>query len=95
MNQQLFDEDGQWLPGEMDEDLVDDEEGFGESQVEQCPSCGREVFEDADQCPHCGDWISLDHVQARNRSGWFIAVMIMAILGLLFVFIIEVTWVVD
>ena len=22
-----------------------------------CPSCGEDVYEDADRCPHCGDWV--------------------------------------
>lgn len=48
-----FDEEDRDLPQEGD--LADDEMG---GDVVPCPSCGREVYEDAERCPHCGDWIT-------------------------------------
>lgn len=37
-----------------------------------CPSCGREVYEDAEQCPHCGDYIVADTSAWSGRPMWWI-----------------------
>jgi hypothetical protein len=50
-----------------DEDLEYDDLWHDEddsSDVVPCPSCGAEVYEDAEQCPSCGDYI------VHSRSAW-------------------------
>ena len=43
-------------PDEYPGDFYDDE-GL-ESDTLSCPTCGREVYEDAEQCPACGTYMT-------------------------------------
>jgi len=66
------DDDG---PGEADRDLTDDES----ADTARCPSCGAEVYEDADKCPACGEWIvTPGSSPARARPLWWIALALAA-----------------
>jgi hypothetical protein len=40
-----------------DDDNVDDDDD-GATLTRPCPSCGLEVYEDAERCPICGDYIT-------------------------------------
>lgn len=39
----------------LDQDIIDSDEG---DDVLRCPSCGRDVYEDAEKCRYCGDWVT-------------------------------------
>ncbi len=63
-----FDEDDRDAPLEQDVD-ADDEA----NEILPCPSCGQEVFEDAERCPYCGDWITPGSAGGRLHWVWMIA----------------------
>jgi hypothetical protein len=68
-----WDEDGG--PGSADRDLTDDES----TDTVRCPSCGAEVYEDADKCLACGQWIIRAGASpARPRPWWWIALALAA-----------------
>lgn len=56
------DDDGE----EFDVDESDDLETV------PCPSCGREIYEEAEQCPHCGKYVAESERPGVNRPLWFI-----------------------
>ncbi len=63
-----------------DEEWVEDE--ASDDDLLQCPSCRREVHEDAQQCPHCGDWIT--PVYPRGAKSWaWAAVAILLIFSMI------------
>jgi len=72
MNRQ-YDSDELW-----DDDYPDDEDDDS-SCVIACPSCGGEVYDDAEQCPHCGDYITADTNPWSGRSLWWIALALAGI----------------
>jgi hypothetical protein len=57
---------------DCDEDDEGDEWDDEESVVVACPSCGAEVYEEAEQCPACGEWITPSSHPFPGRSWWFI-----------------------
>ena len=63
-----FDEDDRDAPLEQDIDADDDV-----NEVLPCPSCGQEVFEDAERCPYCGDWIVPGSGRGQLHWVWMIA----------------------
>ncbi|RJP36807.1 MAG: hypothetical protein C4547_06700 [Phycisphaerales bacterium] len=56
-----------------DDSLVVDDD----AEVLPCPSCGADVYEDADQCPICGQWITPGASGRRQR--WIAAVVILMV----------------
>ncbi|MEN6494334.1 MAG: zinc-ribbon domain-containing protein [Thermoguttaceae bacterium] len=58
-----------------DEDVDDDP-----TETVPCPSCGADVYEDAEQCPYCGTYITSQTSPWAGRSVWWI---VLAVLGLL------------
>ena len=56
---------------EYEEDWEDDADA--ESEVVPCPSCGAEIFEDAEQCPLCGQWVVRRSQPFAGRPWWWIA----------------------
>ena len=59
------DEDDDWEDPES-EAFADDDGG-----LVTCPSCGEEIFEDAQQCPYCGDYVVHSTSPFAGRSLWF------------------------
>lgn len=54
-------------------------------ELEQCPSCRKEIYADAERCPYCGCYISADDVQRPSRPWWIVlAAVILLIIILLF-----------
>jgi predicted RNA-binding Zn-ribbon protein involved in translation (DUF1610 family) len=50
-------------PDEFDDDDAD---------LVKCPSCGEEIFEEAQQCPYCGDYVVHSTTSALvGRPFWF------------------------
>jgi hypothetical protein len=85
MPQDYDDEDELWdaEEGYDDVDYYDDD-GVGE--VVACPSCGVEVYEDAEQCPSCGDYIVHTAVVGhawKDRPLWWIALGLLGIVAVI------------
>ncbi len=63
-------------PDESDQDDEDD-------PTDDCPSCGRAVYHDAERCPHCGQYIS-QTLPIDPKIKWIaIAVLIATGLGII------------
>jgi hypothetical protein len=62
---------------EFDDDWPDDEDD--ETPVVACPSCGSDVFDDAEWCPSCGDYITQTRSAWANKSWWW---MVLGLLGI-------------
>ena len=58
--------DDEWEDPELDE--ADDS-----ADLVRCPSCGEEIYEDAEQCPYCGDYVTHSTSALAGRSVWFCA----------------------
>lgn len=71
--------------GPSDEDIR--QFGGEESETSRCPSCGQEMFEDADRCSHCGEYVVGDGGSGSGRGTFAMWVVltsvVMLILGLL------------
>ncbi|HVX10117.1 MAG TPA: hypothetical protein VHC22_02840 [Pirellulales bacterium] len=39
----------------------------------RCPSCRKEIYEDAEQCPYCGDYVTRSTSPLAGRPFWFCA----------------------
>ncbi len=60
-------EESDWDDDDFDDDDFDDDyDDDDESETIPCPSCGADIYEDAEACPHCGDYIH--HGYSR---GWW------------------------
>ena len=60
------DEDDDWEDSEPVDDFDDDD-----TELVACPSCGEEIFEDAEQCPCCGDYVVHSASPLAGRPLWF------------------------
>ena len=74
-----------------DDEFDDYETGDDDSETVPCPSCGRDIFEDAERCPWCGDYVVADTSALSGRPSWWIvlgllgvAAVIAALSGFLF-----------
>ena len=59
-----WDDGSGWDEGDWDED--------GPAETVSCPSCGVDVYEEAEQCPSCGEWITSFHSPWQGKSTWWI-----------------------
>ncbi|WP_158633562.1 hypothetical protein [Tautonia sociabilis] len=78
----MRDEPPDWDDDEEDDLLEpnEEEDDDEESGVLPCPSCGAEVFEDAERCPHCGDFIVGRRLRAwEGRPWWWIVLGLLGI----------------
>ena len=66
-----YDEDDRDAP--LAQDIDDADADDDHDNVTPCPSCGRDVYEDAEKCPSCGDWIVSAHVGTGLHWVWLIA----------------------
>ncbi len=64
---------------EFDEDEFPDENDDGLTETVPCPSCGADVYDEAEQCPYCGNHITSPTNPWGGRSAWWVA---LAVLGL-------------
>ena len=51
----------------------------GPAETVSCPSCGADVYEDAEQCPTCGEWITSIHSPWQGRSTWWIVLGVLGV----------------
>jgi hypothetical protein len=75
------DDDDRELPDESDEDDDDD----ASVDTIACPSCGREVYEQAERCPHCGSYVSREGPRSQRRPLWLIVGVVLCLLIVLLV----------
>ena len=86
------DDDGDF---DSDDDLLD--EGPQEADLEEggdraaatdtCPSCGAEIYDDADRCPVCGAWIIL-----QSGGRWWLGWGVLGFLAVLVAIIVVLIW---
>jgi len=62
------------------EEAPDDAADDDLTETTPCPSCGADVYEDAEQCPYCGTYLTSQTSPWAGRSVWWI---VLAVLGLL------------
>ncbi|MEX0702144.1 MAG: zinc ribbon domain-containing protein [Planctomycetales bacterium] len=55
---------------DSDDDWGDDDDA--PSETVRCPSCGADVYEDAEQCPACGEYITRTHSAWQGKPLWWI-----------------------
>lgn len=55
-----------------DEDWSDDDEDDGDSETVPCPSCGAEVYEDAERCPSCESYLVHSTRAWTGKPAWWI-----------------------
>ena len=52
-------------------DPAPDEASDDAAEVVHCPSCGKDVYEEAEQCPYCGEYITHSTSALSGRPLWF------------------------
>jgi DNA-directed RNA polymerase subunit RPC12/RpoP len=58
----------------LEEDLAAEDDST--EHVAPCPSCGEQVYDDAERCPYCGDWI-IDRARPGGlRTLWLFAAVL-------------------
>lgn len=65
------------MPATFEEDFDEEYDDWSDededSEVLPCPSCGAEVFAEAEKCPACGDWIvESPHTLDRMPTWWIV-----------------------
>jgi hypothetical protein len=76
-----FDSPGDEIEDEEYPDEPSDEDDS--SDTLECPSCGEEVYEDAEQCPHCGQFITLETGVLFGRPWWWVALGLLGVVSLI------------
>ena len=74
------DEDSQIDEGPLSVDL-DELGGDDETDVVPCPSCGEEVYEDADRCEACGHYFTPGQEPESSLSWSWILLIVAAIVA--------------
>lgn len=72
---ELHDDDDDYEDGDYEDAYEDDayeDDAFDDDGVETvaCPSCGAEIYEDAERCMHCGDYVIHGHVTHGTSNPW-------------------------
>lgn len=58
------------VEGDFDEEWPDDEDA--DSLTVPCPSCGADIYEDAEQCPVCGEYVVRTSTAWQGKPIWWI-----------------------
>ncbi|MCA9026639.1 MAG: zinc-ribbon domain-containing protein [Planctomycetaceae bacterium] len=58
-----WDDEEEWPDDSCNEDEVD---------LRPCPSCGAEIYEDAEQCPYCGEYVVWSNSAFSGKPLWWI-----------------------
>jgi hypothetical protein len=68
-----------------DSDESNDDDG---TATVTCAACGSDIYEDAPQCPVCGEYVtSIGGTVWGGRSGWWIALGLLGIIAVIYVFL--------
>ena len=79
-----------WRPEEDDEENL-----CGNDDVDDCPHCGKTIYEDSEQCPHCGTYLngSEDANDSKpRRHPWFIVIGVLFCLAVFAIWILGRNW---
>ena len=73
-----------WEP-EDEDDSDDDYSGFDTSDSDDdttlpCPSCGAEIFDEAERCPACGRYLTREDMQNPKKPWWLVAGVVICLL---------------
>ncbi|MCA9076023.1 MAG: hypothetical protein KDA93_13430 [Planctomycetaceae bacterium] len=60
----------------------DDDQGV---DVRPCPSCGVEIYEEAERCPHCGEYVVWSNSAFAGKPKWWVVLGIMGIIAVIVV----------
>ena len=63
--------------------LDDDYDDPEDDATQECPYCGREVYDDAVQCPQCGNYLSKEDAPRSRMPLWIVLGFILAFLAML------------
>lgn len=72
------DDDDDWEAPEPDDEDDDSLETVA------CPSCGRQIYEEAEQCPYCHEYVTHSTSVLSGKPLWF---LLLAILGVIAVIV--------
>lgn len=83
-----------------DEDLGDDEypdeyewdDEDDETELQTCPECGSDVYEDSVQCPVCGNYITFSTSPLSGRPAWWTVLGLCGIAAALFLLLTSALW---
>lgn len=78
--QRDYDDEDEDDDDDLPEGVYHDDEDDGEPTV-KCPYCGNEIVETAQYCPRCENDISKEDAPRESKSGFWIAMMVLAMLA--------------
>ena len=58
--------------GREDDDDDDSAGDDSDNDLDECPRCGRLIFDDSERCPRCGVYLSREETGARHP--WWVTV---------------------
>lgn len=71
-------------PEEPDESDMDSDDGDEFAEMENCPHCGKRVYESAEQCPACGNYLSQEDRRGFSQPKWIVATVLVLLAIVLF-----------
>jgi hypothetical protein len=71
------DEDDDWEAPEEDE--ADDDS----PETVVCPSCGEQIYEEAEQCPHCHEYVTHSTSVLAGKPIWFVALAVLGVVAVI------------
>lgn len=57
---------------QLHEGWDDDDDEDDDSDLDECPNCGRSIYDDSERCPECGTYLSREVPSARHP--WWVTV---------------------
>jgi hypothetical protein len=70
MNQDGWDDEGEWNDDEADDDFESPDE---DEATIACPYCREPIHEDSERCPHCERYISREDAPPAKKPWWLLA----------------------
>ena len=63
----------------MDDDYGDEDD----DTTDECPYCGRGIYDDTVQCPQCGNYLSEEDAPRQRMPLWIVIGVFLALLAVL------------
>lgn len=63
-----------------DADLPEEDEG---DDLDECPRCGRSIYDDSERCPRCGQYLSREEVGPTTSQPLWVRVAAVILLGIM------------
>lgn len=70
-----------WDDPDFDDDISDEWQSDDHVETLACPSCGEQIYEEAQQCPHCGQYVTPSSSPLLGRPWWFVVLGILGIIA--------------